>query len=338
MTQREGLQRVSVKPEMSIVEPVITFPLPLEDNTEFITPADKLFVLAHLGVPLVSVDSWSCQVEGLVSSQRLLRYGDLLRFPQRTVKTFFQCAGNPLAPTIAARQIANLEWRGPLLRDVLAEVGIGSNGTFVWAFGMDHGAFFGSPYQEHYVKDLPMDYVMTHDVLIATHLNGEPLSLEHGFPARIVAPGFYGTNSVKWLCRVEVANRRADAYFTKELYNDPVAGGAPKPVWEIEPESIIVRPKTESTVSAANIVISGWAWSSAEIALVEVSTDGGKSWGSAHVEPCVGHSWRHFTFPWVPAGAGRFELLSRVTDSSGRRQPLEGARNSVHRVRCIITT
>ena len=337
MTQREGLRRVSAMPEMSIADPVIKFPLPLEDNTEFRTPAEKLFVLAHLGIPRVNVDSWSCQVAGLVSSPRLLRWDDLSGFPQRTVTTFFQCAGNPLEPTVAARQIANLEWRGALLRDVLAQSGVAVHGTFVWAFGSDHGAFFGSPHQEHYVKDLPMDYVMTHDVLVATHLNGEPLSLEHGFPARIVAPGYYGTNSVKWLCRLEVADRRADAYFTKELYNDPAQGGASRPVWEIEPESIIVRPTPESTVPGAEVVISGWAWSSAEIEFVEVSTDGGTSWRSAQVEPRVGHAWQRFSLPWAPVEAGRFEILSRVTDIAGRRQPLEGARNSVHRVQCIVS-
>jgi len=322
---------------MSTTDPVIKFPLPLEDNTEFRTPVEKLFVLAHLGIPRVNADSWSCQIAGLVGSPRLLRYEDLSGFPLKTLATFFQCAGNPLDPTAPARQIANVEWRGALLRDVLAQSGLASNGRFVWAFGLDHGAFFGSPRQEHYVKDLPIDYVMTHDVLVATHLNGEPLSLEHGFPARIVAPGYYGTNSVKWLCRLEVADRRADAYFTKELYNDPVPGGTPKPVWNIEPQSIIVRPTSESTVTAADVVISGWAWSSADITVVEVSTDGGTSWGAAQVEPRVGHAWQPFTFPWAPARAGRFELLSRVTDSAGRRQPLEGARNSVHRVQCTVS-
>jgi DMSO/TMAO reductase YedYZ molybdopterin-dependent catalytic subunit len=252
------------------------------------------------------------------------------------VKTFFQCAGNPLKPTHAARLIANLEWRGVLPRDVLAQVSVAATCKYIWAFGLDHGTFFGSPRQEHYVEDLPNDYVMANDVLIAPHLNGELLSPEHGFPARIVAPGYYGTNSVKWLSRIEAADRRADAYFTKELYNDPVPGGAPKPVWDIEPESIIVRPESGGTVNAADLVISGWAWSSAEIELVEVSTDGGDSWNAANIEPRVDNSWQRFTFTWRPASEGRFELLSRVTDSASRRQPLEGARNSVHRIQCTV--
>jgi DMSO/TMAO reductase YedYZ molybdopterin-dependent catalytic subunit len=336
MNDREGLRRIAAQSAMAITEPVLRFPLPLENNTEFMTPTEKLFVLAHLGVPRIDIDSWTCQVAGLVRSPRSLRFPALSQFQTRTVQTFFQCAGNPLNPTHAARLIANLEWRGVLLRDILAHAGLASRCKYIWAFGLDSGTFFGSPRQEHYVKDLPIDYVMTHDVLVATHLNGELLSPEHGFPARIVAPGYYGTNSVKWLCRVEAADRRADAYFTKELYNDSVPGGAPKPVWEIEPESIIVRPESGSTANAADLVISGWAWSSAEIELVEVSTDGGGSWNAAHIEPRVARSWQRFTFPWTPVSEGRFELLSRVTDSAGRRQPLEGARNSVHRIQCTV--
>ena len=130
-----------------------------------------------------------------------------------------------------------------------------------------------------------MDYVMNEDVIVATHLNGEPLSLKHGFPARVVAPGYYGTNSVKWLCRLQAADRRANGYFTKELYNDaPVDGSGPKPVWEIEPESVIVDPANESQFSTSKVHVWGWAWSPSEVDTVEVSTDGGKSWDTAIVD------------------------------------------------------
>lgn len=332
MTHRDGSKRISAMPEMIATEPVINFPLPIEENTELMTPADKLFVLAHLGIPRVDIESWTCQIAGMVSSPCDLRYDDVLQFPRKTVRTFFQCAGNPLEPTSPARQIANVEWSGALLRDVLARAGVTPSGRFLWGFGLDHGNFFGSPRQEHYVKDLPMDYVMNHDVLLATHLNGEPLSPEHGFPVRIVAPGFYGTNSVKWLCRLEVADRRPDAYFTKELYNDPVAGGATKPVWEVAPESLIVRPCSNSIAAGENVEVWGWAWSSAEIAIVEVSTDGGNNWNTAALLPREANSRQRFTFNWTPAEAGNFEIISRVTDVSGRRQPRDGARNSVHKV------
>ena len=100
---------------------------------------------------------------------------------------------------------------------------------------------------------------MTHDVIVATHLNGEPLSPKHGFPARIVAPGYYGTNSVKWLCRIEAADRRANGDFTKELYNDRVPdSGAMKPVWAIEPASVTVSPGADNQLKADREMIFGW--------------------------------------------------------------------------------
>lgn len=336
MALREGQKRISSMPEMIVTEPVIKFPLPIEENTENMTPADRLFVLAHLGIPNVGIDSWTCQITGMVGSPRELRYNDILQFPRKTVRSFFQCAGNPLQPTTPARQVANTEWSGALLRDVLAQAEVNPRSRFLWSFGIDHGSFFGSPRQEHYVKDLPMDYVMSRDVLVATHLNGEPLSLEHGFPARIVAPGFYGTNSVKWLCRLEVADRRADAYFTRELYNDPTPDGGSTPVWDVAPESLIVRPTPDSTVSAASVEISGWAWSSEEIASVEVSTDGGVNWNAAQVLPREANSRQRFTFHCSRLGASHLEILSRATDVAGRRQPLDGARNAVHRVNVLV--
>ncbi|MEO8313165.1 MAG: molybdopterin-dependent oxidoreductase [Pseudomonadota bacterium] len=147
MTSREGLQRHAPATELSVAAPVIKFPLAIEENTNFLTPADKLFVLAHLGIPRVTADSWSCQLAGMIGSPMLLRYEDLSRFTQKTVKTYFQCAGNPLEPTLAARQIANLEWHGALLREVLEEADVSAKGKFLWAFGSDHGEFFGSPHQ-----------------------------------------------------------------------------------------------------------------------------------------------------------------------------------------------
>lgn len=334
---REGLRRVAPKPDMAVTAPVLEFPLSPGQLTDFMTPSERLFVLAHLGVPQIQSESWSFELLGHVGSPRSFRYADLAQFTPRTVNTILQCAGNPLDPTKPARLIANVEWRGVLLRELLEQSGVKPSCRFIWAYGLDYGTFFSSPHQEHYVKDLPIDYVMTHDVIVATHLNGEPLSPKHGFPARIVAPGYYGTNSVKWLCRVQAADRRANAYFTRELYNDPVPGSdSTKPVWEIEPESIIVSPGTGSELNTKSVSISGWAWSTTEIASVEVSTDGGGTWAAAVVEPKKNGSWQRFSHQWTTNHAGRFELLSRATGRDGRTQPLDGARNAVHRIAIAV--
>ncbi len=335
-TSREGLVRVAPKPRMEIAAPVLEWPLPIEQTTDFFTPTDKLFVLAHFGVPRIERESWRLDVAGLVGNPLSFRYADLARFAPVTLRAAHQCAGNPLDPTKPTRTIANVEWRGVLLRDILKRAELSSECRYVWAYGQDCGSFFSAgPPQEHYVKDLPLDYVLSEDVLVATHLNGEPLPSKHGFPARVVAPGFYGTNSVKWLCRLEAADRRADGYFTKELYNDPAADGiGTKPVWRIEPESLIVSPANDSVLGAAEITISGWAWAPTEVDSVEISTDGGKTWHGAALDGKRDASWQRFRYAWAPPTAGRYEVMSRATDRQGRAQPLGGARNAVHTIVC----
>ena len=119
----------------------------------------------------------------------------------------------------------------------------------MWSHGADYGEFAGVAV-ERYTKDLPLSRLSA-DVLIATELNDEPLLAENGFPARLVVPGFYGTNSVKWLTGMTLADRRADSPFTTRWYNDAVldgegrATGQTVPVWAIAPESVIVAPAPE---------------------------------------------------------------------------------------------
>lgn len=337
--ERKGLRRIAPKPEMAVSTPVLEFPLRPEQLTDFVTPSEALFVLAHLGVPAVDAHRWCFDVVGEVDSPRSFRYADLAQFTPTTVNAVFQCAGNPLEPTKPARVIANVEWRGILLREILEQARVAPSCRYIWAYGLDYGSFFSSPFQEHYVKDLPLDYVMSEDVIVATHLNGEPLSAKHGFPARIVAPGYYGTNSVKWLCRIEAASRRANGYFTQELYNDRLPGtDAAKPVWDIAPESIIVSPRDRFESKPADLLISGWAWSSAAIAAVDISTDGGQTWAAAEVEPRRNASWQRFNHRWTVERPGTYALLSRATDCNGAIQPLDGARNAVHRVGITVTS
>lgn len=335
--QREGLFRVAPKPEMLRSEPLFEYPIPLEETTDFITPRDRLFTLAHLGIPNIDTANWCLEIGGLVKTTTSFRYKDLTRLESISLQTIHQCAGNPLDPTNPTRTIANVEWRGVLLRDILKKAVLAPGCNYIWAYGLDHGEFaipsYSSPHQEHYVKDLPIDYVMEEDVLVATHINGEPLSPNHGYPARIVAPGYYGNNSVKWLCRIDAAARRADGFFTKELYNDPGdREGETKPVWEIAPESLIVRPVNDKSIPEKEVTIWGWAWSSEEIVNVAVSTDGGSSWRAANVAPREHASWQRFEIPWKPGGSGQYEIISRAEDLAGRCQPMTGARNAVHKI------
>jgi len=326
------MQRNAPKPAMLIEGLVREHKLKPAGMTERFTPAADLFVLAHLGIPEIKAENWSLCIDGLVDTPLELDFNELLRRPERVVETVHQCAGSPLDPTTPTRRVANVRWTGVDLAELLADAGVRSSATHLWAFGLDHGVFAGDE-QDCYLKDIPLSRIAAGDVLVAYQLNGEPLSGKHGFPARLVVPGYFGTNSVKWLSRLTLSDDRAKSLFTTRLYNDPVPGSdATRPVWEIAPESVIVSPAPDSKLTAGDIEIWGWAWSAGDVACVDVSTDGGMTWRDARLEPRSQRSWQRFSYPWSARRSGAHELLCRATDIEGETQPLEGVRNAVYSI------
>ena len=318
------------KQKMKIEGLVAEYKLAPSDMTDPLTTASDLFVLAHMGVPEVAMKSWSLTIDGFVERPIHINFDDLERFSKRTIETVHHCAGSPLNPTVPTRQVANVKWTGVDLRELLAEAGVKSEATHIWAYGLDHGEFAGEK-QNCYLKDLPLSRISDGDVLIAYELNDEPLSAEHGFPARLVVPGFYGTNSVKWLSRLHLAPERANSLFTTKLYNDPIpASKSTKPVWELAPESIIVSPAPNSELRIGKIEVWGWAWSESEIESVKISTDNGNSWHESFLAPRHSWSWQRFSFDFHARELGEVELLCCATDVNGQTQPLDGARNAVY--------
>ena len=136
------------------------------------------------------------------------------------VVSIHECAGSPLQPSVPTRRICNVLWSGVKLAEVLDRLEPESSATFLWSYGADYGEFDGVEC-DAYLKDLPMERVKE-DVLIAFEMNRIPLRAEQGFPARLVVPGYYGTNSVKWLTRITLADKRAEGPFTVRWYNDPI--------------------------------------------------------------------------------------------------------------------
>jgi DMSO/TMAO reductase YedYZ molybdopterin-dependent catalytic subunit len=229
-------------------------PLAPHQMRDRLTRNEDAVVLCHLGVPRLDREQWSLTIDGLVERPLTLRFNDLERYPKAVVTSFHQCAGNPLQPFEPTRRVCNITWGGARLADLLADCRVNPRAKYVWSYGADFGEFEGVAI-DAYVKDLPMARLEA-DVLVAYEMNGDALPAEHGFPARLVVPGFYGTNSVKWLTRMTLAESRASGPFTTRWYNDPVlddAGretGDTKPVWSIAPESLIVSPAPTRVSSA----------------------------------------------------------------------------------------
>jgi DMSO/TMAO reductase YedYZ molybdopterin-dependent catalytic subunit len=323
--------------------PLARIPLQPHQLTDAVTPTADVFVLAHLGVPHVDAATWTLAIDGLVRRERSYTLDALKRYPKREIQSFHQCVGNPLQPGVAARRIANVVWGGVDLQRLLDEAGVADAATYLWSYGLDYGELQGT-YCESYLKDLPLERLAAGDVLVAYEQNGVPLSTEHGFPARLFVPGWYGTNSVKWLSRLTLADRRADGLFTTVLYNEevPSAGeDAPperRPVWEIAPEAVVVAPAPDARVRVGTSVeIWGRAWAPRGLRSVEVSIDGGQQWQPAAVEAREGWSWQRFSFVWRPAAAGPATIACRATDRLRATQPPTAARNAIHRVAVTVT-
>lgn len=314
-------------------------PLAPHQLTQRLTPQADVFVLAHLGLPRVEAANWRVEVTGLVDRPLTLTLDEIRRRPKRTVQSFHQCAGYPRRPDVPTRRVANVVWGGADLAELLGEVGVDPSARFLWAYGADHGDYEGY-HVEAYVKDMPLDRLDQGGVLLAYEVNGEPLTLEHGFPLRLAVPGYYGTNAVKWLTRLELRDRRPDLPFTTVFYNDPAVPGKrdgdTRPVWAAPPESLIVAPANGASLSSAAVEIRGWAWGADGVSSVEISSDGGGNWQAASLEARTEWSWQRFGFTWRPATPGDYRLMARAVDPAGARQPLTAARNAVHEIRVKI--
>jgi sulfane dehydrogenase subunit SoxC len=209
----------------------------------------------------------------------------------------------------------------------------------VWLEAPDSGTFAGVT-SDHYVKDLPLEHALRDDVLLAWAMNGTPLTIEHGFPLRAFVPGFFGTNAVKWLSRIHLADHRPESLFTTRLYNRrrTVNGQViSEPVRHLDVHAVIVSPAEGAQLARGAHEISGKAWSASDVARVEVSVDGGTTWRAAALDSRDRTpAWQRFVMPWTVEEPGRYELSCRATDRAGSMQPGVG-RNRIHTIVVSVT-
>lgn len=301
-----------------------------------VTAERDLFLIAHLGIARVDAAAWRLSIGGLVERPCDLSFDDIKRLSKRTIESFHQCAGDPKNHRDAKRLVGNVVWGGVDLADLLTSAGIRPEARYLWAYGLDRGAYEGLG-GGNFQKDMPLARLAEGGVLLAYEINGVPLTAERGFPLRLIIPGYYGTNDVKWLCRLELADRRADGVFTTTLYNDPdEITGKTRPVWEAPPESAIVWPPPAAILPRTPAEIWGWAWAARGVARVEVTTDGGATWVAAALAPRSQWSWQRFALPWTPPTRGNFQITARATDTAGTVQMPSHARNAVHSVAITV--
>jgi DMSO/TMAO reductase YedYZ molybdopterin-dependent catalytic subunit len=313
--------------------------MPLEALRFPVTPVGLHYLLIHYDVPIVNAGEWQLSVHG----ERELSLGleELRARPALELTATMECAGNGrarLEPRVISQPwlleaVGTGRWKGTPLRPLLEEAGVSGGAVEVLFTGLDRGVEGGE--EQQFQRSLPLDAALGDEVLLAYELNGAPLPPQHGFPLRLLVPGWYGMTNVKWLERIEILERPFEGYQQAQGYklrqNEDEAG---EPLQRMLPRSLLVPPgipeflTRERTVPAGDCRLDGRAWSGfAPVERVEVSADRGTTWGEAELEPPEGRwAWRGWSFRW-DAQPGEHALCSRARDEAGNEQPLEPAWN-----------
>jgi DMSO/TMAO reductase YedYZ molybdopterin-dependent catalytic subunit len=310
--------------------------MPLEGLRYDVTPLGMHYLLIHFDIPPADETDWSVAVGGLVERPLALSLEDLRARPAVTHVVTMECAGNgrarlhprPLSQPWLAEAVGTAAWTGTPLAPILREAGLHADAAELVFTGADHGTQGGI--EHDYQRSLPVADALRDEVLLAYAVNGQPLPPQHGFPVRLLVPGWYGMTSVKWLTGIEAVDEPFDgfqqwAYRLRQREEDEGV-----PVTRMEPRALVVPPgfpdffTRTRTVDAGPVELEGRAWSgSGGIARVEVSTDGGSSWSEAMLDEPVGtFAWSRWAWTW-DASPGAHELVVRATDAIGRTQPLD---------------
>lgn len=186
----------------------------------FITPDDQLFQTIHMGVAVLDPSRWRLVVSGLVERSFSIDFEALLQSPTCTVTAFHECYGSPIKPPIDnVWRIGNVGWTGVPLEELLRLASPVSEARFVWSEDLDRGNFAGVE-ADRYQKDLPIEKALADEVLLAYEINGQSLTKQRGGPVRLVVPGWFGTNSTKWISKITLQSCRATGPYTTIFYND----------------------------------------------------------------------------------------------------------------------
>lgn len=328
--------------------------MPLEALRYDITPVGLHYLLVHYDIPDVDPDGWRLELGGAVERPLSLSLADLGARPAVELPVTMECAGNgraildprPVSQPWLMEAVGTARWRGTALAPLLEEAGVAGGAVEVLFTGSDEGIEGGV--EQRYQRSVPVDLALDGDLLLAYEMNGAPLPPQHGFPLRLVVPGWYGMTSVKWLARIDLLTEPFAGYQQASAYRIRQAEDEEgEPVQRMVPRALMIPPgrpdffTRERTVGEGPCTLSGRAWSgSAPIAAVGVSTDGGESWEAAKLdpEPESRWAWRGWSYDWE-ARPGTYVLCVRARDSDGNEQPLDPpwnlggyANNAVQRV------
>jgi len=299
-----------------------------QDLTDWHTKTEDLYVVSHYNTPVLKGNEHVLEISGLVRKPTRLTLSEIRARKRKTITATLECGGNGLGPGFMGA-IGNVRWTGTPLADLLQDCAPLKRAIEVVFFGSDQRMekIRDNEYPQNFARSLHITDAHRDDILLCYELNGEPLAKEHGFPLRLVVPGWFGISWVKWLHRIELLDRR---YMSKYMAQEYVTlRGEERPdqtIWRLtsvgpmDVKSIIARAVK---LPDKTIRLTGAAWGDGTpLRKVDVKIDNGP-WMPATIDrsPREKYTWRFFSFDWKNPEPGEHQVVSRATDEEGRVQP-----------------
>jgi DMSO/TMAO reductase YedYZ molybdopterin-dependent catalytic subunit len=308
------------------VPEVIVRQLEWEQLDSWLTPPDQFFVIKHYNEPTLTETDWRLEISGLVEQPMTLTLADLKTRARQEVTFTMECSGNSGLPFFIGG-VGNATWTGTPLAPLLEEAEVLEEGIEVVFWGADAGEQTWRDeitVTEQFARSMSLADAMAADNLLAYEMNGEELPSLHGYPLRLISPGWYGMANVKWLTRIEVRDARYQGHFMARDYvtiREENRDG--ETVWTF---TSVTRDRLKSAPAKVTRLddqysVMGAAWG-APIAGVDVRIDDGP-WQPATLTEDEGsqYAWVFWTIDWETPASGEHTVTSRATDAAGNVQP-----------------
>jgi len=306
----------------------------------WITPQERFFIRTHGDMPDIDASVHRVRVGGRVRTPIDLSLDDLRRnFRIRRVAATLICAGNRREELNAVDRVAgttwhqgavgNAEWTGVRLADILERAGTPESGDLHAVFASADALTIKGK-RTCFGASIPLTKALSPEVLIAFEMNGEPLTREHGFPFRVVVPGYIGARSVKWLTSISIEDQPSDNYFQQNDYKllpigvsaEDAERGVGVMLGELPVNSALLTPLDGAELQSGEVMVRGYAvaGNGRTVGRVDVSADGGATWQKATLDAHSGWTWTLWRAGLLLA-PGPAELVVRAWDSAAQTQP-----------------
>jgi len=294
-----------------------------------VMPSAHFYVRNHFHIPAIEASSWRLEVGGLVERPLSLSLRDLRNMSSERLVVTLECAGNGrslLQPPVEGEKwglgaVSTAEWIGVPLVEVLDRAGLEAKAREIVFRGADEGRLAGRDEPIRFERSLKIDDARGGGAILAYAMNGEALPVQHGYPLRLIVPGWYGVASVKWLVGIEAIDHSFAGYFQTEKYwYEREAVREPVTLQRIR--ALITEPEPGQERQSGEMMVRGVAWSgAASIARVELSVGDGPWQAARLLGERHRHGWQWWELSTRVERPGKTRLRARATDLAGRTQP-----------------